>query len=148
MLTLMMLAFGGIVVRLAFLQVRDNPELEALGLQQRVRTITLPARRGEIVDRSGVPLAVTREARDVYVDPRYVVDARAEAETIAHVLDLPEREVRTALESDGTFAFIDRQVDLESRRSSRRSPCPASVSSRYRSATTRRGHSRRRCWGS
>ena len=63
MLTLMMLAFGGIVVRLAFLQVRDNPELEALGLQQRVRTITLPARRGEIVDRSGVPLAVSREAR-------------------------------------------------------------------------------------
>src|SRR5512134_2862160 len=113
MLTLMMLAFGGIVVRLAFLQVRDNPELEALGLQQRVRTIALPARRGKIVDRSGVPLAVTREARDVYVDPRYVVDARAEAETIAHVLDLPEREVRTALESDGTFAFIDRQVDLE-----------------------------------
>src|SRR3546814_5768113 len=56
----MMLAFGGIVVRLAFLQVRDNPELEALGLQQRVRTITLPAQRGEIVDRSGVPLAVTR----------------------------------------------------------------------------------------
>ncbi len=113
MLTLMMLAFGGIVVRLAFLQVRDNPELEAMGLQQRVRTITLPAQRGEIVDRSGVPLAVTREARDIYVDPRYVVDPRAEAETIADVLDLRAREVRAALESDGTFAFIDRQVDLE-----------------------------------
>ena len=39
LLALMLLAFGGIVVRLAFLQVRDNPELEALGMQQRVRTI-------------------------------------------------------------------------------------------------------------
>ncbi|MEZ0234202.1 MAG: peptidoglycan D,D-transpeptidase FtsI family protein [Actinomycetota bacterium] len=113
MLALMLLAFGGIVVRLAFLQVRDNPELEAMGLQQRVRTTTLPAQRGEIVDRSGVPLAVTREARDIYVDPRDVVDPRAEAETIAEVLDLRAREVRTALESDGTFAFIDRQVDLD-----------------------------------
>jgi cell division protein FtsI (penicillin-binding protein 3) len=113
MLVLMLLAFTGIVVRLASLQVRDNPELEALGLQQRMRSITLPATRGEIVDRSGVPLAVSREARDIYVDPRYVVDAEGEAETIAGVLDLPAREVQRALEHDGTFAFIDRQVDLE-----------------------------------
>ena len=113
LLALMMLAFAGIVVRLAFLQVRDNPELEALGMQQRVRTITLAATRGRIVDRSGVPLAVTREARDIYVDPRYVVDAEGEAETIAEVLDLRARDVQAALEGDGTFVWIDRQVDLE-----------------------------------
>jgi cell division protein FtsI (penicillin-binding protein 3) len=112
MLVLILLAFTGIVVRLASLQVRDNPELEALGLQQRIRSIPLPAVRGEIVDRSGVALAVSREARDVYVDPRYVVDAEAEAETIGDVLDLPTREVQRALESDGTFAYIQRQVDL------------------------------------
>jgi cell division protein FtsI (penicillin-binding protein 3) len=112
MLVLILLAFTGIVVRLASLQVRDNPELEALGLQQRIRSIPLPAVRGEIVDRSGVALAVSREARDVYVDPRYVVDAEAEAETIGDVLDLPAREVQRALESDGTFAYIQRQVDL------------------------------------
>jgi len=113
MLALMMMAFGGVVVRLAFLQVRDNPELEALGMQQRMRTLTLPALRGEIVDRAGVPLAVTREARDIYVDPRFVVGAESEAETIAEVLDLQPRAVQAALESEGTFAYIDRQVDLE-----------------------------------
>lgn len=113
MFALMMVAFGGIVVRLLFLQVRDNPELEALGMQQRVRSVTLPALRGEIVDRSGMPLAVTREARDIYADPRYVVDPEAEAETIAGILDLQPREVQTALEADGTFVYIDRQVDLE-----------------------------------
>jgi len=109
----MIVAFGGIVVRLAFLQVRDNPELEALGFQQRVRSATLPAQRGEIVDRSGVPLAVTREARDIYVDPRSVVDAEAEAETIARLLDLQAGDVQAALEADGTFVWIERQVDLE-----------------------------------
>jgi cell division protein FtsI (penicillin-binding protein 3) len=113
MLALIVLAFTGIVVRLASLQVRDNPELEALGLQQRIRSIPLPAVRGEIVDRSGVALAVSREARDVYVDPRYVVEAEAEAETIADVLDLPAREVQRALESDGTFVYIERQVGLD-----------------------------------
>jgi cell division protein FtsI (penicillin-binding protein 3) len=113
LLAVMMFAFGGIVVRLVFLQVRDNPELEALGMHQRVRSIILPAKRGEIVDRSGVPLAVTREARDIYVDPTAVVDAEAEADTIAQVLDLEEHEVQAALEADGTFAYIDRQVDME-----------------------------------
>jgi len=113
MLVVMMVAFGGIVVRLAFLQVRDNPELEALGMSQRMRTIPLPAQRGEIVDRSGVPLAVTREARDIYVDPRFVVAAADEARSIAEVLEVEPRVVRAALESDGTFAWIDRQVDLE-----------------------------------
>ncbi|MET0800480.1 MAG: penicillin-binding protein 2 [Actinomycetota bacterium] len=113
MLALMMLAFVGIVVRLVFLQVRDNPQLEAMGMRQRVRTITLPAQRGEILDRSGMALAVTRGARDVYVDPTYVIDPAGEAETIAGVLDLRPRDVRAALEADGTFAWIDRQVDLE-----------------------------------
>jgi cell division protein FtsI (penicillin-binding protein 3) len=113
LLALMMLAFGGIVVRLAFLQVRDNPELAALGMEQRVRTIALPAERGAILDRSGVALAVARDARDIYVDPTFVVDAEAEAATIAEVLDLRVRDVRAALEADGTFAWIDRQVDIE-----------------------------------
>ena len=31
--------------------------------------------RGEILDRSGTPLAITVEARDVYATPRFVVDA-------------------------------------------------------------------------
>jgi len=113
MFAVMMVVFGGIVVRLAFLQVRDTPGLEALGMQQRVRTTTLPPRRGEIVDRTGVPLAVTREARDIYVDPRFVVDAETEAATVAGVLDLRASDVQAALEAEGTFVWIDRQVDLE-----------------------------------
>ena len=113
MLAMLILAFSGILVRLVFLQVRDNPQLEALGRQQRIRTIELPAQRGKILDRSGMPLAVTREARDVYVDPTYVSDPAGEAATIAEVLDLRPRDLRAALRTEGTFAWIDRQVDLE-----------------------------------
>jgi cell division protein FtsI (penicillin-binding protein 3) len=112
MLAIMMLAFVGIVVRLAFLQVRDNGELSQLGLEQRVRTIDLPAARGEIVDRDGIPLAISREARDVYADPRLVTDPDGEAAQIADILDLKQREVRDALTYDGTFRYIERQVDM------------------------------------
>jgi cell division protein FtsI (penicillin-binding protein 3) len=112
MLAIMMLAFAGIVVRLAFLQVRDNTQLSQLGLDQRVRTMQLPAARGEIVDRDGIPLAISRQARDVYVDPRLVTDPDGEAAQIADVLDLKKRDVLDALVYDGTFRYIERQVDL------------------------------------
>ena len=109
----MMLLLGGIVVRLAFLQVRDQGEYEQLGADQRTRTLALPADRGEILDRDQTPLAVTLPARDVYADPRYVTDPYGEALTIAPILGLKPKDVRRALMSDGTFVFIDRQVDAD-----------------------------------
>lgn len=109
----MMILLGGIVVRLAFLQVRDQGEYEQLGADQRTRTLALPADRGEILDRDQTPLAVTLPARDVYADPRYVTDPYGEALTIAPILGLRPKAVRRALMSEGTFVFIDRQVDAD-----------------------------------
>jgi cell division protein FtsI (penicillin-binding protein 3) len=108
------LAFAGIVGRLAVLQVRDHHELAAQGLRQRVRPLELPAERGEIVDRTGAPLAITLEARDVYTDPRYVTDPIGEAATIARILKLRTGAVERLLRTqDATFVYLRRQVDVE-----------------------------------
>jgi cell division protein FtsI (penicillin-binding protein 3) len=112
MLAIMVMAFVGIVLRLTTLQVRDNGELAQMGLDQRVRTIQLPAARGQILDRDGTPLAVSREARDVYVNPQLVTDAPGEAAVVAESLDLQPGDVREAFEADGTFVYLARQVDL------------------------------------
>ena len=82
LLAAMLLLFGGIIVRLAFLQVRDQGQFEALGLIQRERTLTLPADRGQILDRDGTPLAITLEARDIYVNPTFVTDPFDEAQRL------------------------------------------------------------------
>ena len=113
MLVAMVLAFGAVAVRLAFLQVGDQRSLTAMGMQQRERTIDLPAERGEIVDRNLVPLAVTVGATDIYANPAYVTDPIAEAAQIAPILGLKPRDVEQALRSDGTFVFIARQVDTD-----------------------------------
>ena len=113
MLVIMVVAFGGIVVRLATLQVRDNGALARLGMDQRVRTIELPAERGQILDRAGTALAVTREARDIYANPTLVTDPLGEAETIAEALEMKPKDVREALATDGTFVYLKRQVDLD-----------------------------------
>lgn len=112
LLIAMLLAFGGIAVRLAALQVGDH-QLSAIGLDQRVRTIDLPAARGRILDRSGVPLAITLDARDLYANPELVTDPELEAEQLARILALKPKDVRSALEAEGTFTYVARQVDLD-----------------------------------
>lgn len=113
LLAVMLLLLGGIVVRLAFLQVRDQGQFEALGLTQRERTVELPADRGQILDRDGTPLAITLEARDIYVNPTFVTDPFDEAERLSAILGIAAKDLMPALTHDGTFAFVARQVDVD-----------------------------------
>lgn len=109
----MLLAFGSIAARLTVLQVGDRRSLEALGLDQRVRTLDLPAARGQILDRRGMPLGITLEGRDIYANPALVTDPEGEAAQIAQALDERLKQVLPALEAEGTFAYVARQVDLD-----------------------------------
>ena len=106
------LAFGAITVRLAVLQVSRAGAYQTLALDQRLRTVSLPAWRGQIVDRSGEPLAISLPARDVYADPRYVVDPWGTAVEVSSVLGAPVRELLPKLRADATFVYLARQVDL------------------------------------
>ena len=113
LLVTFLLAFVGIVARLALLQVSDNPKLTQLGLDQRIHTYAIPAGRGGIEDRNGAALALTLEARDIYVDPQKVTDPQTEAVELARVLGLRARRVEKTLRSAGTFAYVARQVDMD-----------------------------------
>jgi cell division protein FtsI (penicillin-binding protein 3) len=114
LLIAMTLALVGVVARLVVLQVGDHQALSAAGLRQRVRPTDLPAERGAIVDRTGAPLAITLDARDVYADPRYVTDPVGQAARIARVLDLRPRDVERKLRTPGaTFVYLSRQVDVD-----------------------------------
>ena len=77
------------------------------------RTFELPASRGQILDRRGVPLGITLDARDIYADPSLVTDPVGEAAQIADALDERPKQVLPALEAPGTFAYVARQVDLD-----------------------------------
>lgn len=55
--------------RLAWVQVVWGPELSAQAQEQRARIYVEPARRGDIVDAEGKPLAYTMQARSLTVSP-------------------------------------------------------------------------------
>ncbi|MFM7719295.1 MAG: peptidoglycan D,D-transpeptidase FtsI family protein [Actinomycetota bacterium] len=107
------LGFVGIGARLAVLQVSRADELAAQASEQRLRTIELLPQRGEILDRSGEPLAISIDARDVYADPRFVDDPRGTAETLARLLGVDEADLaRRLAQRDSAFTYVARQVGM------------------------------------
>ena len=113
LLAVLALAMGAIVLRLSVLQVSQARAYRSYALDQRVHTVTLPASRGRVLDRSDEAMAISLPARDVYVDPRYVTEPWDEAQTISRILGLKVRDLVPQLTADTTFVYVARQVDLE-----------------------------------
>jgi cell division protein FtsI (penicillin-binding protein 3) len=112
LLVALTVAFVAISVRLAFLQVSGHAaELQDQGLEWRVRTIALPAERGQILDRDGDRLAMSTPAVDVYADPRYVDDPWTTASRLSPLLRVGIPDLVEALSSDTTFVYLARQVE-------------------------------------
>ncbi|MDX6656254.1 MAG: hypothetical protein QOH62_1047 [Solirubrobacteraceae bacterium] len=89
----------------------NNSKLSAAAAIQQVRTSVVPARRGSIVDRNGVALAVSEPADDISATPYLVKDPVTAAEKIAPILGLPQDELLKKLaRKDTGFVFLARQV--------------------------------------
>ena len=102
------LAIGGKAVAVT---VGDS-HLAAIARDQQVRTVTLPAHRGAILDRDGVELAVDESAKTVYATPYMLGDPREAAYRLAFVLKLKYRDVYRAIKDHKSgFAYVARQAD-------------------------------------
>jgi cell division protein FtsI (penicillin-binding protein 3) len=103
-------AFGGVVFRLAHLQILRHTELAGLAERQYSRTITLQALRGPIVDRRGAPLATSASAESLFAHPRAVGDPVRAAARLAPLLDVDQRELHAQLTSQKPFVWLKRRV--------------------------------------
>ena len=111
----------GIEARLVFLQVVDYEHLESLARRQQEDTRTLPAKRGEIVDRHGRLLAYSVDADTVYAVPYEVDDSAKTAAALCAALDdcSPKERMSLAerLSGDRPFTYVRRRISpLEARR--------------------------------
>jgi cell division protein FtsI (penicillin-binding protein 3) len=107
------LCFLAVAARLFVLQLRDAPSYTALGRNQRVRHIVLPATRGSIYDRDGNDLAISLPARGVYANPQLVPNASETAAAIAPILDVSSTELWRKLQGEGSFVYLARRVAPE-----------------------------------
>jgi len=89
-------ALGG---RIYHLQVAEGERYARMAFQQRALSLPLAGRRGQIVDRNGIPLTDPQVSWGVAVFPPLVEDARGVARALAPVLGLPEAELQRQVEA-------------------------------------------------
>lgn len=107
------LGFGAVAARLFVLQLRDAPGYVALGRDQRIRHVVLPASRGSIYDRDGNELAMSLPAKGVYANPELVPNASSAATALGPILDVSSAELWRLLQHDGSFVYLARRVAPE-----------------------------------
>jgi len=112
LLAVLTLAFGGLLLRATWLQGVRAESLAQLGQTQHRETVTLPAGRGTIYDRTGVELGLGEPATTVFANPKQIVNARAAAVAVERTLGLDANQVLPRL-ADRTrgFVYVDRQAD-------------------------------------
>jgi cell division protein FtsI (penicillin-binding protein 3) len=85
--------------------------LRNAAVTQQDQRVKVPARRGDIVDRRGVQLAVTEPAEDVSATPYLIKDPVSVAKKIAPLLDKPEDEIlRSLSRKDTGFVYLARRL--------------------------------------
>jgi cell division protein FtsI/penicillin-binding protein 2 len=90
LLFLVFIALLGIAfARATYLGSFKAPTLRRAAATQQVQTVTIPAPRGAITDRTGVELAVSEAADDVAADPYLIKNPQAVARQIAPLLGKP-----------------------------------------------------------
>lgn len=110
-MTFVLSIFAG---RLIQLQGLDSKVYAAKAAEQRIRPEKLPARRGAITDVNGHELALTLEAREIFVDPGVVTTPQQRdrvATALATELGVPKEQIMAKFAAGGRYQQVAAAVD-------------------------------------
>ncbi|MDN4036206.1 penicillin-binding protein 2 [Massilia sp. YIM B02443] len=106
-------SFAALAIRAVWLQGVSTQFLQKQGKSRYERTLELPATRGRILDRNGAVLASSLPVRAVWAIPEDVLNSPPEKiSALARLLEMPEADLRKKLDSDRTFVYLKRQVEM------------------------------------
>ncbi|MGZ4389895.1 MAG: hypothetical protein ACXVZL_10990, partial [Gaiellaceae bacterium] len=115
LLALFVLVFAGTAARAVWLQGVEAGSLGARAQAQHRETVTIPASRGTIYDRTGVQMAIGEQATTVYADPRQVTNALGLARAAQQVFGRKVVNANTLfpqlLDKTRAFVYIARKAD-------------------------------------
>ncbi|TML62180.1 MAG: penicillin-binding protein 2 [Actinobacteria bacterium] len=106
------LAFVGLLLRATWLQAVRAESLSSLGQTQQRQSVTIPAGRGTLFDRSGLELALGEQATTVYANPMQITNPRRAALAVERTLGLnADRIFPTLVDRTHGFVYVARQAD-------------------------------------
>jgi cell division protein FtsI (penicillin-binding protein 3) len=107
-------AFLALAGRALWLQGVSNQFLQKQGASRYERTLELPATRGKIFDRNGIVLASSLPVKAVWAIPEDVKQSPPDKlRALAQLLDMPQADLLKKLDSDRTFVYLKRQVEMD-----------------------------------
>ncbi|MEA3220086.1 penicillin-binding protein 2 [Immundisolibacter sp.] len=114
-LALLLLAGGALMVQAVYLHTLRTQFLKGQGDARALRTVSINAHRGMLLDRNGEPLAISAPVDSVWVVPEDFRKARQRWPELAHALGLDPTQLSAtvAARADTKFAYLRRAVPPE-----------------------------------
>lgn len=107
-------AFTMLVARAFWVQCINDNFYQCQGAMRQVRDFALHAQRGRILDRNGSLLALSVPTRTLWIDAHDVAKLpSAKAGALAGLLGLPAAHIESLYREHRAFAFLQRQVPLQ-----------------------------------
>ncbi len=102
---------AALCLRLYQVQVAQAEGYRSQAVNQRKGFIDIPARRGDILDRNGAPLAASVSMASLYAHPEQVEDPAAAAQALAQLLPgVSAGRLEQRLKSSSPFVYLARRV--------------------------------------
>jgi cell division protein FtsI/penicillin-binding protein 2 len=109
LLAVFVLLFAGTLARATWLQGVQAGTLGQMAQRQHRETITVPAGRGTIFDRTGVQLAIGEQTTTVYADPHQLIEPRRVAVAAQHLLGADANQLYPELmDKRRSFVYVAR----------------------------------------
>jgi cell division protein FtsI (penicillin-binding protein 3) len=109
---LFLLLLGAATARATWIGTVKAGSLGARAVQQQVEDMVVPARRGTIVDRHGMELAVSEDAVTVFAHPFLIDDPARVSARLAPLLGVSEDELLKKLaDRKSTFVYLRHKMD-------------------------------------
>ena len=109
---LFLLLLGAATARAAWIGTVKAGSLGARAVQQQVEDMVVPARRGSIVDRNELELAVSEDAVTVFAYPYLIDNPASVSAKVAPLLGVSEDDLLKKLSNrDSTFVYLRHKID-------------------------------------
>lgn len=114
-LVVTLLLMIALIIRLVYLQIIDGEHLQTLATSQQTLTETLAAKRGNIYDSTGDPLAMSYYSDKVYINKSEIADGYLEIilQDLANILELDYAELLNKVTSAKSRVLVASDVVQE-----------------------------------
>ena len=106
-----------LVVRAVYVQVIHEDFYRNQGQQRQIRTVEIPASRGDLLDRHGDPLAISAPIPSLFGNPKDMASQPEQMRQIASLLGMDAARLSKRIANDvvrgRVFTYVKRQVDPE-----------------------------------